>query len=671
MRIPEQTVRQIQQTADILEVVQDFVSVKKKGNNYWGCCPFHHEKTPSFSVSPQKGFYKCFGCGKAGDSVKFVMEVESLSYVEALRYLAKKYSIEIVEQEETPAQQQAQQWRESLLIALQQAQQHFHELLLRHDEGRGLGLSYFKERGFTTQTIETFGLGYSLDAWDHLYNTLITKGFQAKVIEEAGLATRREDGKVYDRFRGRVMFPIHNISGRVIGFGARVLKKDDKTAKYLNSPETEVYHKSQVLYGLFQAKNAIRNADNCYLVEGYTDVISLHQAGIQNVVASSGTSLTEEQVLLIRRFSENVTILYDGDPAGIKAALRGIDLILEKGLNVRVVLFPDQDDPDSYVRKVGGEAFKAFITEKSQDFILFKTELRLAEARQDPIKRADAVRDVVESIARIPDPIKRRIFYKECAALMGLPEESLVAEGNKIAMRDLKNRQKEAERQAARQAPDIQPAETANYLPEDALMDEINALLAEASEMETHFGQVAEDPEILLARQHILTCEREWIRILISYGHEPIHESLRLCDYLFEQTHRLPVHTELHRRVVSHYHEALAEGVLPDEQYFLRQIPEPDITELVIQLITDRGIISENWQKRNIFVPQKDEMLHHVARASVLRLKYWHLSLLRTEAMQQLFQAELDQEMDLLAMIRELNRQIKVISDELGSNVRG
>ncbi|RYY14348.1 MAG: DNA primase, partial [Cytophagaceae bacterium] len=381
-RIPKETVDQIRHTADILEVVGDYVPLKRNGQNYWACCPFHNEKSPSFSVTPSKGFYKCFGCGKSGNVVGFVMDIEGSSYPEALRQLAKKYGIGIPEeQERTPEEQLRQNERDSQYIVSDWAKSHYHNLLLKTEEGMGVGYAYLRERGLNLTTIQTFELGYSLDQWDDLLKASEQAGHQLKYLEKTGLVIKRENdqgqdtGRRYDRFRGRVMFPIHNVSGRVVGFGARTLKRDDKSAKYLNSPESEIYHKSDVLYGLFQARQSIRSEELCFLVEGYLDVLSLHQGGIKNVVASSGTSLTEGQIRLIRRYTENVTVLYDGDAAGIKASLRGVDLLLEGGLNVRVVLFPDGDDPDSYIRKVGDQAFATYVEQQSQDFIAFKTTL--------------------------------------------------------------------------------------------------------------------------------------------------------------------------------------------------------------------------------------------------------------------------------------------------------
>jgi len=429
--IPQETIHQIIQAANVVDVVGDFVSLKKRGANMIACCPFHNEKTPSFSVSSTKQIYKCFGCGKGGDSVRFLMDLEGLSYPEALKWLAKKYGIEIQEKEYTDEELLAQNERDSLFIVTEFAQKYYAELL-KSDEGKSIGHSYFKERGYTEATIEKFGLGYSLDAWDSFTKEALKKGFTIPILEKAGLSIIKEGKDPIDRFRGRVIFPINNVAGKTIAFGARILKVNPKSPKYLNSPETDIYHKSRIVYGIFDAKTAIRQEDNCYLVEGYTDVVSLNQAGVENVVASSGTSLTKEQIQLIRRFSNNITVLYDGDAAGINASLRGTDLILEENMNVKVVVFPDGEDPDSYVQKVGSEAFKIYIKENQKDFVRFKAEVSLEKVGNDPIAKAGLITDLVETIIKIPDAIKRAVFYKEVANLLEIDEEVLINEGNKF-----------------------------------------------------------------------------------------------------------------------------------------------------------------------------------------------------------------------------------------------
>ena len=425
------TVQRIIDSAEIVEVIQDFVSLKKRGVNYLGNCPFHNEKTPSFTVSPAKGIFKCFGCGKAGNSVGFIMEHEQLTYPDALKYLAKKFNIEVIEKEQTPEEVEQKENRESLMIVSSFAQKYFTNTLLRDNEGIAIGKSYFKERGFDDKTITTFELGYCPDKRDAFTKEAQKNGYKLQFLTETGLTIAKENYK-FDRFAGRVMFPIHNIAGRVIAFGGRTLKTDKKIAKYLNSPESEIYHKSNILYGIFQAKRAITKAEKCFMVEGYTDVISMHQSGIENVVASSGTSLTVNQVRLVKRFTNNLTILYDGDAAGIKASLRGIDLVLEQGLNVKVVLLPEGEDPDSFSKQMNSTEFNNFITDNEKDFISFKTNLLLDEAQKDPVKKATLITDIVRSISVIPDTIMRSVYVKECSQILDIGEKILYSEIGKI-----------------------------------------------------------------------------------------------------------------------------------------------------------------------------------------------------------------------------------------------
>src|SRR6195952_1806544 len=448
--ITKPTIDRIMEATDIVEVIGEFVNLKKRGANYVGLSPFANERTPSFTVSPAKGIFKDFSSGKGGSAVTFLMELEKFTYPEALRWLAKKYGIEIEETVETTENREADNHRESLMIVTGYAAKFFHESLLETDEGKNIGLSYFKERGFSNDTIKKFELGYSPDQWEAFTGQALKEGYQQEFLEESGLSVKRDNGSLYDRYRGRVMFPIHSFTGRIIAFGGRTLKSDKNVPKYVNSPESEIYHKSNVLYGLHFAKKAIREEDNCYLVEGYADVLSVHQAGIENVVASSGTSLTVEQVRLISRFTKNIAILYDGDAAGIKASLRGLDMILEEGLNVKVVLFPDGHDPDSYVRNVGTNAFKTYIEDNKKDFILFKTDILLKDAGDDPIKRAGIIREIVESVAKIPDSIKASVFIKECSYILKIDERALLSELNKMRMAKAR---KDSQQQISRPVP--------------------------------------------------------------------------------------------------------------------------------------------------------------------------------------------------------------------------
>lgn len=650
MRIPEDTIERIKQAADIVEVVGDFVSLKKRGSNYIACCPFHNEKSPSFNVNPARQIYKCFGCGKAGDSVRFVMDVENIGYGEALRFLAKKYGIEIEEQAPTPEDLLKQNERESLFIVLNFAKTYFHELLTQHEEGQSIGLSYFRERGFTTPTIEAFDLGYSLNVWDGLLQEAEKRGYNRDILEKAGLILNKEDDsgakrKVFDRFRGRVMFPIHNVSGRVIAFGARILVNDKNQPKYLNSPETEAYHKSQVLYGIYQAKQTIRQENVCYLTEGYTDVISLHQAGIKNVVASSGTSLTLEQIRLIARFTPNVTILYDGDAAGIKAALRGLDMVLEEGLNVSIVTFPDGEDPDSYVRRVGAEAFKTYIKTQASDFIRFKTETLLRDAGDNPFKRAEVIGEVVSSIVRIPDALQRQVFFRSTAQQLRVDEQTLITEGNRMIRKQQEQQSRDSQRQRDR-TNNNQQSGTLNRANRpggagSGSLDDINALLAEAgiSSSGDSFGPpddfFADEPgqsqtaasstsrSRRKERTSLSYQEEECIRLLINYGARELEPGITLCQYVLSELDDINFQTSPYNLMLTLCREAFLHGDILTADDFLNKSDQPEAQQEAITLTTPRHEISDGWLKHEIIVPSEEdlEILADAAFGNVLRIK--------------------------------------------------
>lgn len=422
--ISQSSIEQVFETARVEEVIGDFVQLKKSGSNFKGLSPFSDERSPSFMVSPVKQIWKDFSSGKGGNAVTFLMEHEHFTYPEAIKYLAKKYNIEIEETEQTDEQKLEANERESLYLVNEFANDYFQKVMLKTDQGQAIGLSYFKERGFTNETIKTFNLGYSLDEWQAFTDEALKKGYQLEFLDKTGLTIVKEEKK-FDRFKGRVMFPIHSMSGRILGFGGRILKTDKKAAKYLNSPESEVYHKSKILYGLFHAKQSIAKEDNCYLVEGYTDVIQFHQTGIKNVVASSGTALTPEQIRLINRLTKNITVLFDGDAAGIRASIRGIDLILEQGMNVKVCTFPEGEDPDSFAKQNTLEELSVYLESNAKDFIQFKASLLVKEANNDPIKKAETIREIVNSIAKIPDQIKKEIYIQECSRIMDISEEVL------------------------------------------------------------------------------------------------------------------------------------------------------------------------------------------------------------------------------------------------------
>ncbi|MEJ7692880.1 DNA primase [Daejeonella sp.] len=591
--IPKETVDKIIETSRIEDVVGDFVSLKRRGTSLIGLCPFHNEKTPSFHVSVNKGIYKCFGCGKGGDSVRFVMDHEKATYPEALRYLANKYSIEIAEVENTPEEQAINDRRESLYIVSGFASKFFQQQMFETDEGKSIGLSYFKERGFRDDIIKKFELGYSPDVWDALTTAATSEGYNIQFLEETGLTIRKDNEKFYDRFRGRVMFPIHSFTGRVIGFGGRTLKTDKAVPKYVNSPESDIYHKSNVLYGLSFAKKAIRDLDNCYLVEGYADVLSVHQAGIENVVASSGTSLTVEQIRLIKRFTENITILYDGDEAGIKASLRGLDMILEEGLNVKVVLFPDGDDPDSYVQKFGSAAFKTHIEQSKKDFILFKTSILLKDAGKDPIKRAGIIREVVESIAKVSDEIKSSNFIKQCSSLLQIEEKALRHELKKIKDHGTSRKQQYV-------APEV--ATNNNALSGEAL--DLRGLI----ELDSDEAQ-----------------EKEIVRLLLNYGHELVHwdgiTDTYIAPYVIGNLADVTFEHPLCIRVIDEYKKQLEEGELPSEQDFIKH-SDHEIADLAISMVSSPYILSENWYaKRKIYVKNESEDLRSTILGGIFHLK--------------------------------------------------
>ncbi|MDX5437048.1 MAG: DNA primase, partial [Pontibacter sp.] len=624
--IPKETVDQILAQADITEVVGDFVSLKKKGQNLWACCPFHHEKSPSFSVSPAKGIYKCFGCGKAGNSVQFIMDVEGTSFPEALKYLAKKYSIDIPEDNPSPEYAQAQSERDSLFIVSDFANKHFQERLHQHEQG-AIGQSYLKQRGLSGNTIRKFELGYSLDEWTDLTDAALKAGYQQKYLETTGLTIAREDGKKFDRFRGRVMFPIHNVSGRVIGFGARTLKSNDKKSpKYLNSPESDIYHKSNVLYGLYQAKQALRMQDMCYMVEGYLDVLSLHQGGIENVVASSGTSLTEGQIKLISRYTQNITVLYDGDAAGIKASLRGIDLILESGLNVDVVTFPEGEDPDSYIQKVGDTAFKAYLKEHAQDFISFKTSLYAAEAKDNPVKKAEAIREIVTSIGKIPDSIKRTIFFRSCSLIFDIDEQVLISEYNRMQL------------QSKQQPKTGSPELDSMQLPEEAEPE-----------------KPVSDTDLLLRY------EREIVRMLLNYPDKMLDEGMTTCQYMLEQLEDVEFRTPLYSRFMELIKEKLNDGVVPTAEDFIH-FPDQEIRTEATNLLSDPHELSHNWETHQIFVPTELDLLPYGAERAVLRLKWRNVELLMKSEMEKLRLVtdpqEQDRQLQNILMLKNLHMQL-------------
>jgi DNA primase len=608
------------------------VRLKRRGANLTGLCPFHNEKTPSFSVSPAKGIYKCFGCGKAGNSVNFIMEHDSLGYIEALKSLADRYRIEWPQQENINIDQERaiRSEKESLQILNNWAADYFEQQLWENEEGKTIGLSYFEERGFRQDTIKKFKLGYSLDAWNHLQETALNSQFNEEVLLKAGLVKKNEQGKVYDAYRGRVMFTIHSHTGKVIAFAGRQLKKDDKSAKYVNSPETLLYHKSNELYGLFFAKNAIRQSDFVYLVEGYTDVISMHQAGVENVVASSGTSLTENQIKLLKRHTENVTVLYDGDAAGIKASMRGIDMILEQGLNVKVVPFPDGEDPDSYSRKVGSEAFTNYLVQESKDFILFKVKLLLSDVKHDPLKKAQVTRDIVESISKIPDGIKRMAFIKECAVLLEMNESLLITELNKSISSFVSSKEKEWLSAEPKEQPQVELAE-------------------------------------LLEEEPIYEQERYFIKMLMLHGDKPVEGFDNVAHYLMHRMQELELELEQEtmRLLLSEIRFMMSEQLPLNQQSFINH-SNPLISATTASLLTNKFEVSPKWlSKYDVQMESPEEMFMKDIESALLYMEKHHLTKLMKQAQEELKKAQEKEDENELTIFLEVISLLNAKQQEL------
>lgn len=633
--ITKETIEKIIDAARIEEVVGDFVDLKKRGVNLIGLCPFHNEKTPSFNVNVSRNIFKCFGCGKGGDAVHFIMEHEKYSYPEALKYLAQKYQIEVEETISENRDPEQDDRRESLFIVSEFAAKYFAANLSESGEGKNIGLTYLKERGFREDIIRKFSLGYSLSSYDAFTKKALQDGYKTEFLEASGLCIKKDNGDLIDRFRSRVMFPVHNLTGRVIAFGGRILKKDEKSPKYLNSPESEIYHKSQVLYGLYFAKAAIRQHDHCLLVEGYTDVVSLHQSEIENVVASSGTSLTVEQIKLISRFTRNIVILYDGDPAGIKASLRGIDLILEEGLNVKIVLFPEGEDPDSYIQKVGGKAFRDFISQHQKDFIVFKTSLLLEEVKHDPVKKAALIYDIVESIAKIPDSIKASLFIKECSILMNMDERLLLAEYNKLKIK------------------------LANKKSSDVLPTKENA---EGTEVITD----VEPPKPMLDDE---AQEKDIVRLLFSYGHLDWSEDLSIARYILHELEHAEIKNPIYNSIFEQYRSQLDIGSVPDQNYFIHHA-DPTIANLVSTLLSSPYQLSPNWYNmHHILVPREEEGVKKAVENTLDHLKLKKLLRMISDNQLSMKDAQSDEEiirkqvihLTLTALKRELSAKLGAV----------
>ena len=641
--IDHSTIERIFDAAQITEVVQEFVSLKKRGVNYLGLCPFHNEKTPSFTVSPAKGIFKCFGCGKGGNAVNFIMEHEHLSYPEALRYLAKKYNIEIEEKEVTAEEIQKQNERESILVVTQYAARQFTENLFHGHEGMALGLSYFRERGFRDAVLHKFDVGYCNEKRDDFTQKAVSAGYKTDYMVLSGLTIDRE-GYLFDRFAGRIMFPIHSLSGQVLGFGGSIIKHDPKAAKYVNTPETEIYHKSRIVYGIFQARQAITREDRCYLVEGYTDVLSMHEAGVENVVASSGTALTQEQIRLIKRFTPNITMLYDGDQAGVKASVRGTDMVLEEGMNVRIVMLPEGEDPDSYSKKVSEEEFKRYLKENETDFIRFKTSLLLDEAHNDPVRRANLVREVVRSIAVIPDQITRTVYIKECSIQLSMPEEVVLDEVMKLRKQEsFRNRN--------------------SWPVQDAIVSPQAPAQKQKKKEETSFYS-----------------ERELLRLLIRYGDEVLSRVVdketgietitTVADYIISQIteDELLFDDPVFASIFSEITFNVSQGLFPGDRHFVHH-PDPVISAIAVDMLTEQYTLSRIWSSRGAYVETEEMKLKEIVPDTVLKFKSDKIKIMQKELRRAMTEAAGDDEK--IAALQERYKTMTSLQKKISSGLGG
>ncbi|PVX45239.1 DNA primase [Flavobacterium sp. 103] len=608
--ISQATIDTVFETARVEEVIGDFVQLKRAGSNFKGLSPFSDERSPSFMVSPAKGIWKDFSSGKGGNSVAFLMEHSHFTYPEAIRYLAKKYNIEIEETEQSEEEKLNTDVRESMYLVSEFAKTYFHTTLLNSEEGKAIGLSYFKERGFTNETIKKFALGYSPETWDAFTKEALGKGYKMEFLESTGLTIARED-RPFDRFKGRVMFPIQSMSGRVLGFGGRILTNDKKAAKYLNSPESDLYHKSKVLYGIFQAKQSIAKLNNCFLVEGYTDVIQFNQAGIENVVASSGTALTPDQIRLINRLTKNITVLFDGDDAGLRASIRGIDLILEEGMNVRVCAFPDGEDPDSFARKTSYEDLVAYLENNAKDFIQFKASLLMNDAKNDPVKKADLIRDMVASISKIPDRIQREIYIQECSRIMDISEQVLTSTLAQLVQKDVTEVGKKAkqEQKAFEIVKNENPVQAAK-------VDVLYRLERKIIEILLLYGNKTEEFEDVYLR----TNESGEIENVTEKKEYKVYQRI----YLSLQEDEVELANPLFRDIFNDLIQYFLQNENLEFEKYLMHLNSDFAQEVTDILMEDERLVLHNWEGQNIIPKTKNETISQYVSETILTMR-WYL----------------------------------------------
>jgi DNA primase len=651
--ITRETIDKVFETARVEEVIGDFVQLKRAGSNYKGLSPFSDERSPSFMVSPVKQIWKDFSSGKGGSVVTFLMEHEHFTYPEAIRFLANKYNIEIEETEVSQEDKIEANEKESMYLVSEFAKNYFHDTLLNSEEGKAIGLSYFKERGFTNDTITKFGLGYSPESWDAFTKEALDKGYQLEYLEKVGLTIAREDGKHFDRFKGRVMFPIQSLSGRNLGFGGRILTNDKKAAKYLNSPESEIYHKSKVLYGIFHAKQAIAKQNNCYLVEGYTDVIQMHQAGIENVVASSGTALTPDQIRLINRLTKNITVLFDGDAAGLRASIRGIDLILEEGMNVKVFTFPDGDDPDSFARKNSFENLVLYLENNAKDFIQFKASLLMNEANNDPIKKADLIRDMVVSISKIPDRIKREIYIQETARIMDISEQVLLNTLAQMVQKDISEAGKKlkTEQKAFEIVKDdikvTQEKVNIIYELERKIIEMLLIYGSHEADFEDYILKTNEEGEMIEELE--TNTVKVFQRIYLSLQEDEVE----LANPLFK---------EIYNDLIAYFNQNEEFNI---EHYLMQISPEHS------QMVTDILMLEEkellhNWETKHIYVKTKSQNVSQYVSETIVSLREYLINKLIMDLMQSYTDESANDLEEIKTTINDYNKLKVSLTNKIG-----
>ena len=680
--ISQSTIDAVFETARVEEVIGDFVNLKRAGSNFKGLSPFSDERSPSFMVSPAKGIWKDFSTGKGGNSVKFLMEHSQFTYPEAIRYLARKYNIEIEETEQTDAEKAMTDVRESMYLVSEFAKDYFHKTLLNSEEGKAIGLSYFKERGFTNETIKKFSLGYSPETWDALTKEALGKGYKLEFLESTGLTIPRED-RPFDRFKGRVMFPIESMSGRVLGFGGRILTNDKKAAKYLNSPESDIYHKSKVLYGIFQAKQSIAKLNNCYLVEGYTDVIQFNQSGIENVVASSGTALTPDQIRLINRLTRNITVLFDGDAAGLRAAIRGIDLILEEGMNVRVCAFPDGEDPDSFARKTSHDELVAYLENNSKDFIQFKASILMNEAKNDPIKKADLIRDMVASISKIPDRIQREVYVQECARIMDISEQVLVSTLAQLIQKDIAEaNKKQKQEQKPFEVHRNQPPQAGTFSggdPEDPRtgppegydypgdmgyeepsqkVDILYGFERKVIELLLLYGSVEEDFEDVFLKADEEgnvkeVSEKRKYRVFEKIYLSLQEDEIELSNQLFQ---------DIFKNLINFFNQ---NEVFSLDKYLMHLQPEfaQEVTNILME---DEKVVIHDWEGQNIFPKHKNVTIEQNVSDTIFSLRWFLVSKIIHDLKNSLITDPQDDNSEVLSMVVDYSKLLNNFSKKLG-----